>query len=125
MRHLQSPEECLASEGYKVRYLGQTVGPVPSAIYRATDPQGEEWRVAVNYISARREFTNSCCPRGVVVAMGALKRLSMIERITPWELPEDAAEDFDITVWRTLNLLPLMRCADSHNSAYETLELKG
>ncbi|MDG4597905.1 MAG: exosortase T, partial [Candidatus Contendobacter sp.] len=57
LRHLHAPEECLAGAGHAVRYLGQTGGPIPSAVYRSTDPQGRVWRVTVTYVSERGEWT--------------------------------------------------------------------
>ncbi|MFO1371462.1 MAG: exosortase T [Candidatus Competibacteraceae bacterium] len=108
LRHLHSPEECLAGEGHEVRYLGQTVGPIPSALYRTTDPQGRVWRVAVSYVSARGEFTTHVAHAVWLWLQTPGTTWSMIERITPWELSADAVENFDVTVWRALDLSPLM-----------------
>jgi hypothetical protein len=57
LRHLHSPEECLAGNGHTVRYLGQTGGVTPSAVYRTTDPQGQSWRITVSFVSERGGWT--------------------------------------------------------------------
>ncbi len=104
LRHLHAPEECLAGAGHAVRYLGQTGGPIPSAVYRSTDPQGRVWRVTVTYVSERGEWTPHVAEAvwRWLQAPGTTWR--MIQRIAPWELPADAAETFDVAVWRALDL---------------------
>ena len=104
LRHLHAPEECLAGAGHTVRYLGQTAGPIPSAMYRSTDPQGRAWRVTVSYVSERGEWTAHVAEAvwRWLQAPGTTWR--MIERIAPWELPVEAVETFDGAVWRALDL---------------------
>ncbi|MFO1424227.1 MAG: exosortase T [Candidatus Competibacteraceae bacterium] len=106
LRHLHAPEECLAGAGHAVRYLGQTGGPIPSAVYRSTDPQGRVWRVTVTYVSERGEWTTHVAEAvwRWLQAPGTTWR--MIERIAPWELPVEATETFDVAVWRALDLPP-------------------
>lgn len=107
LRHLHAPEECLTGAGHAVRYLGQTGGPIPSAVYRSTDPQGRVWRVTVTYVSERGEWTTHVAEAvwRWLQAPGTTWR--MIQRIAPWELPVEAAENFDVAVWRALDLPPL------------------
>ena len=104
LRHLHAPEECLAGAGHAVRYLGQTGGPIPSAVYRSTDPQGRVWRITVTYVSERGEWTTHVAEAvwRWLQAPGTTWR--MIERIAPWELPVEVTETFDIAVWRALDL---------------------
>jgi len=104
LRHLHAPEECLAGAGHTVRYLGQTPGPIPSAMYHTTDPQGRVWRVTVTYVSERGERTTHVAEAvwRWLQAPGTTWR--MIQRIAPWDLPVDAMESFDIAVWRALDL---------------------
>ena len=104
LRHLHAPEECLAGAGHTVRYLGQTGGPIPSAVYRSTDPQGRVWRVTVTYVSERGEWTTHVAEAvwRWLQAPGTTWR--MIERIAPWELPVEATATFDVAVWRALDL---------------------
>ena len=104
LRHLHAPEECLAGAGHTVRYLGQTGGPIPSAVYRSTDPQGRVWRVTVTYVSERGEWTTHVAEAvwRWLQAPGTTWR--MIQRIAPWELPVEATATFDVAVWRALDL---------------------
>ncbi|MFZ1828685.1 MAG: exosortase T, partial [Candidatus Competibacteraceae bacterium] len=104
LRHLHAPEECLAGAGHTVRYLGQTPGPIPSAMYHTTDPQGRVWRVTVTYVSERGERTTHVAEAvwRWLQAPGVTWR--MIQRIAPWDLPVAAMESFDIAVWRALDL---------------------
>jgi hypothetical protein len=103
LRHLHSPEECLAGNGHTVRYLGQTGGVTPSAVYRSTDPQGRVWRMTVSFVSERGEWTPH-------VAEAIWRWLQ-----APGHLADDPAdralgncrnpvENFDIAVWRALDL---------------------
>jgi exosortase/archaeosortase family protein len=104
LRHLHAPEECLAGAGHAVRYLGQTGGSMPSAVYRSTDPQGRVWRVTVTYVSERGEWTAHVAEAvwRWLQAPGTTWR--MIQRIAPWELPVEETEIFDVAVWRALDL---------------------
>lgn len=104
LRHLHAPEECLAGAGHAVRYLGQTGGPRPSAVYRTTDPQGRVWRVTVSYVSERGQWTAHVAEAvwRWLQAPGTTWR--MIQRIAPWELPVEATATFDGAVWRALDL---------------------
>ncbi|MDG4558036.1 MAG: exosortase T [Candidatus Contendobacter sp.] len=106
LRHLHAPEECLAGAGHVVRYLGQTGGPIPSALYRSTDPQGRVWRISVTYVSERGEWTTHVAEAvwRWLQAPGTTWR--MIQRIAPWEWPVEATETFDVAVWRALDLPP-------------------
>lgn len=106
LRHLHSPEECLAGSGHTVRYLGQTGGVTPSAVYRSTDPQGRDWRITVSFVSERGEWTPHVAEAiwRWLQAPGTTWR--MIQRIAPWQLPETAVEHFDAAVWRALDLSP-------------------
>lgn len=106
LRHLHSPEECLAGAGHTVRYLGQTGGPIPSAVYRSTDPQGRVWRVTVSYVSERGEWTTHVAEAVWLWLQAPGTTWRMIQRIAPWELPAATAENFDVAVWRALDLPP-------------------
>lgn len=109
LRHLHSPEECLTGNGHTVRYLGQTGGITPSAVYRSTDPQGRDWRITVSFTSERGEWTPHVAEAiwRWLQAPGTTWR--MIQRIAPWELPETSVEHFDAAVWRALDLSPSAR----------------
>ncbi|MBK6611756.1 MAG: exosortase T [Sphingobacteriales bacterium] len=106
LRHLHSPEECLTGNGHTVRYLGQTGGVTPSAVYRSTDPQGQSWRITVSFVSERGEWTPHVAEAiwRWLQAPGTTWR--MVQRIAPWELLETQIEHFDAAVWRALDLSP-------------------
>ena len=106
LRHLHAPEECLAGAGHVVRYLGQTTGFMPSAVYRSTDPQGQVWRVTVSYVSERGEWTAHVAEAVWRWLQAPGTSWRMIQRIAPWEAPAVAVEHFDVAVWRALDLPP-------------------
>ncbi|HCB14997.1 MAG TPA: hypothetical protein DEP36_15730 [Gammaproteobacteria bacterium] len=75
-------------------------------MYRSTDPQGRVWRVAVSYVSERGEQAIHVAQAVWLWLQAPGTAWRMIERITPWELPVDAAETFDSAVWRALDVTP-------------------
>lgn len=106
LRHLHSPEECLAGSGHAVRYLGQTGGVTPSAVYRSTDPQGRDWRITVSFVSEHGEWTPHVAEAIWRWLQAPGTTWQMIQRIAPWELPEPLVDNFDVAVWRALDLAP-------------------
>ncbi len=104
LRHLHAPDECLRGAGHDVRYFGLEQGGLPTAIYRSTDPDGRQWRVAVSYVSSRGETAASVaqavwlwlkCPDGT---------WTMVERVAPWSRNDADAIRFDAAVFRALDL---------------------
>lgn len=89
LRHLHAPDECLRGLGFKVTFQGTIFEPEPTAIYRATSPDGRAWRVAVSFRS-NLEFTTSNVSAAV---WHWLKhphtRWVGVQRITPWSLAAD------------------------------------
>ena len=53
LRHLHAPEDCLRGLGFEVDYLGAVFDPLPSAVYRGTDPAGRRYLIEVSFISDR------------------------------------------------------------------------
>ncbi|MDS4056963.1 MAG: hypothetical protein RKP73_00115, partial [Candidatus Contendobacter sp.] len=84
----------------------QTGGPIPSAVYRSTDPQGRVWRVTVTYVSERGEWTTHVAEAAWRWLQAPGTTWRMIQRIAPWELPVEATATFDVAVWRALDLPP-------------------
>ncbi|MCC6136135.1 MAG: exosortase T [Candidatus Contendobacter sp.] len=123
LRHLHSPEECLAGAGHTVRYLGQTGGPMPSAIYHSIDPHGRGWRIAVSFVSERGELTTHVAEAvwRWLQAPGTTWR--MIQRIAPWEASAIATETFDSAAWRALDL-PLPSSQPQRQSQPQPLPVK-
>lgn len=106
LRHLHAPEECLIGAGHSVRYLGQSGGSIPSAVYQSTDLQGRSWRITVSYVSDRGEITTHVAEAIWRWLQAPGTQWRMIERIAPWELAPAIAADFDQAVWRALDLTP-------------------
>jgi exosortase/archaeosortase family protein len=48
-----SPEECLAGAVTRCAISARLGGPIPSAMYHTTDPQGRVWRMTVSIVSER------------------------------------------------------------------------
>ena len=60
LRHLHSPDDCLRGLGYDVEFVGTRFEPVPTAIYKATDPEGQAWRVSCHVHCINRVFYFQC-----------------------------------------------------------------
>ncbi|WP_372572107.1 exosortase T [Ruegeria jejuensis] len=86
LRHLHAPEICLRGLGYKVRFLGTRHDGVPSAYYRATGPDGDQWLVAVSYVSQNGHVSPSVGEAIWRWLNGAGGTWSSVQRITPWDL---------------------------------------
>jgi hypothetical protein len=87
-----------------VRYLGQSGGPRPSALYRSHDAQGHEWRIAVSYVSTRGEWTAHVAEAVWRWLQAPATGWQMVQRIAPWDAPATALDQFDQAVWRALEL---------------------
>ncbi len=86
LRHLHAPDECLTGLGHRVRYVGR-ISQVATAVYQSVDLQGRRWRVAVTFRSQSGQVASSIAE----VAWHWFRQRdtwSMIQRITPWELPD-------------------------------------
>lgn len=59
LRHLHAPDECLRGLGFDVAYLGASFTPVPTAVYRATAPDGTAFRIDVSFVSERGTVTTN------------------------------------------------------------------
>ncbi|MGQ0546993.1 MAG: exosortase T, partial [Betaproteobacteria bacterium] len=108
LRHLHAPDECLRGSGHEVRYIGVHGGARPAAIYRSTDEAGRRWRIAVSYVAQNGQWAISV-PEAVwrwLRAPRATGAWTMVQRITPWDLPDADARDWDDAVLRALDLAP-------------------
>ncbi|MCP5420962.1 MAG: exosortase T [Gammaproteobacteria bacterium] len=117
LRHLHAPDECLTGLGHHVEYLGPDFSTIPTAIYRSTDPQGQVWRVAVTFYSSRGQVATSVAEAVWHWLLKPDVTWTMVERITPWSLPDAANRDWDRAVALALDL-PLT--TDSFPPAKET-----
>ena len=98
LRHLHAPDECLRGLGFDVHYLGTVDQPVSTAIYKATAPDGQEWKVAISFIS-----NNGKVATNVSEAVWQwLKKPDQIwyslQRISPWQssFQDDRQWDRDV-----------------------------
>lgn len=104
LRHLHAPDECLRGSGHRVRYLGLAHGALPSALYRSTDAQGQEWRVAVSYVSDRGETAASVAEAVWRWLQAPGATWTMVQRIAPWALDDAEREAWDAGLLRVLDL---------------------
>ncbi len=104
LRHLHSPDECLRSLGFRVEYVGTSFDSVPTAIYKATHPDGQAYRVAVTFYSNQGQTTPNVSqavwfwmqkPQGVWTA---------VQRISPWGWDQEDLNRWDQTVFAALDL---------------------
>ena len=104
LRHLHAPDECLAGAGHRVRYLGRTAGPFTSAVYRSVDPDGQEWRVNVTFISNKGHMTTNVAHAVWLWLRDRELEWTMLQRIAPWTSPLEANARFDQALARVFDL---------------------
>jgi exosortase/archaeosortase family protein len=104
LRHLHAPDECLTGLGHRVEYRGPIYAPLPTVIYRSTDPQGQVWRVAVTFHSSRGRTTTNVAEAVWHWLREPGETWTMIQRVTPWSLPESVSEHWDRAVALVLDL---------------------
>jgi exosortase/archaeosortase family protein len=103
LRHLHAPDACLGGMGFKVDYLGLRFEPIPTALYRATAPDGQVYRVETSYVSDGGRTAAS-------VAEAVWRWLSdrssvwtAIERITPENADARERAAFELAVIAALD----------------------
>lgn len=104
LRHLHAPDECLRGLGFRVDYLGMRFAPLPTALYRATGPDGRVWRVETSFLSDRGEATASIAE---AVWLWLRHRDSVwtgVERISPEEATPQARAQFEAGLIAALDL---------------------
>jgi exosortase/archaeosortase family protein len=104
LRHLHTPIECLGGGGHQVRYVTSTYGHLPTAIYHSTDPQGQRWQIRVTYV-ADNGMTTPYVSEAVWQWLQNRRLIwTMVQRIAPFEMPQDEIKKWDIAVVRALEL---------------------
>lgn len=88
LRHLHSPEECMAGVGATVRRVGIVWSPVPAAVYRVTSPDGDEFRVSVTYVDTRGRIATSVAEVVWHWLRDPGPAWTGVQRISPWALAE-------------------------------------
>jgi exosortase/archaeosortase family protein len=104
LRHLHAPDECLRGGGFEVRYLGATFAALPTAIYRATAPDGRRYRIDVSFVSDRGEATTNVATAVWRWLEGRAHTWTAIQRITPERMPQPERSRFDRAVSAALEL---------------------
>lgn len=104
LRHLHDPGDCLRGLGFQVTYLGTRFAGFPSALYKATAPDGTAYRVAVSFRADDGRLAAHVSEAVWWWMAGGSRHWTMIQRISPWDLPGD-----DLTRWQAAvaNILDL------------------
>ncbi|MEM1198988.1 MAG: exosortase T [Pseudomonadota bacterium] len=106
LRHLHGPDECLRGMGFEVAYLGAVFEPVPTAVYRATAPDGTKYRIDVTFVSARGSVTTNVATAVWKWLQGEAGTWMAVQRITPEALGDKAHAEFNRAVIAALDLSP-------------------
>ncbi|WP_168210550.1 exosortase T [Persicimonas caeni] len=104
LRHLHAPDECLSGAGFRVETAGISGHALPGATYRATAPDGSEWRVVVTYVSDSGDVATSVSEAVWRWMRDTDSTWTAIERIHPAHAPLAEAEAFDHAVARAFDL---------------------
>ncbi len=104
LRHLHAPDECLRGSGHEVRYLGIVRNIIPTAIYRSTDPDGRQWRVAVTFVSNQGEVTTNVAHAVWLWFKRPHSHWTMVQRVTPWVPDSLSAHSFDSEIARAFDI---------------------
>jgi exosortase/archaeosortase family protein len=104
LRHLHAPDECLRGLGMDVQYLGARHSPVPTAVYRATTPEGQAYRIDVSFLSDEGFITTNISEAVWRWMQNPRSTWSAIQRITPEHISEDRQKRFEAAVIAALDL---------------------
>lgn len=107
LRHLHAPDECLTGAGHTVEHVGVLPGPIPTTVWRTTDPEGRQWRVATSFV--REDGLGAETISEVLLAWVSRPGMTwmLVERITPWSTCVGdplACDVFDVDLFRSLDL---------------------
>ncbi len=107
LRHLHAPDECLRGLGMKVEYKGVDYAGIPTAIYKATDPLGQSYRIAVSFISEDQSVITTNVAEAVWLWMnGEHTTWTAVQRISSWDAAPGSTAQFDHAVIAALELSP-------------------
>ena len=87
LRHLHDPQDCLRGLGFAVSYAGMLFEPLPAAVYTATSPNGERFRIDVTFVSNRGHVTTNVAAAVWHWMRGEAAVWTAIQRITPSGIP--------------------------------------
>ena len=104
LRHLHSPEACLRGLGFKVQYKGVSHKILPTAIYKATAPDGTSFRVAVSFVSNQGHVVSNVSEAVWKWMQQPGGTWSAIQRISPWNLEEVESNQWDHAVKAAMDI---------------------
>ena len=104
LRHLHSPEACLRGLGFKVQYKGVSHKILPTAIYKATAPDGTSFRVAVSFVSNQGHVVSNVSEAVWKWMQHPGGTWSAIQRISPWNLEEVESNQWDHAVKAAMDI---------------------
>ena len=108
LRHLHAPEDCLRGLGFQVQYLGAAFEPVPTAIYRATAPDGRRYRIEATFVADTGAMTGNVASAVWLWLQGEARAWTAVQRISPEDLPADRRARFNGAVIAALDLSPAL-----------------
>lgn len=115
LRHLHAPEDCLRGLGFNVAYLGTTYDSVPTAVYDATAPSGEIYRIRVSFVADDGTVTANISHAIWHWLQHPGTTWTAIQRIGPAEQAPTDRQAFDRAIIASFDLSPTpspLRTAD-------------
>ena len=105
LRHLHAPDECLRGLGMVVEYKGAVYDPMPSAIYKATDYNGQSYRIAVTFMPDDQSAMTTNVSEAVWRWMhNSHQTWTAMQRITLWGMPQHKTDQFDKALLAALDI---------------------
>ncbi|WP_057465366.1 exosortase T [Pseudovibrio sp. POLY-S9] len=99
LRHLHAPDDCLRGLGYRVEFLGSRFEAMPSALYRATAENGQQWQVSVSFFSDDGHVTNNVAEAIWIWLQNPSLSWTSIQRVSPWQAALSNQNQFEAAVF--------------------------
>lgn len=104
LRHLHAPDECLRGLGMTVRYLGVDRSAPPSAVYSASTPEGDRYRIDVSFVSDSGQVTTNVSEAVWRWLQQPESTWSAVQRISPIGIADADRYQFNAAVTAALDL---------------------
>lgn len=104
LRHLHAPDDCLRGLGYDVTFLGSRFNPVPAAIYKAKDANGQSWHVSVTFSASDGTITSNVAEAIWHWLKHPQVTWQSVQRITPWSMDDTLRGQFDTAAMAALEV---------------------
>lgn len=104
LRHLHNPADCLQGLGFAVKYLGYENKLIPTSVFQAEQPNGNNWRVAVTFFSDSGEIVHSVNEAIWHWLKNPNSSWYALQRITPASTNHQEIESWEKQVFRSLDL---------------------